>query len=44
MRLCTYSLDDFAGFAFAMCCGALLALVLTSDLHNRQERVIHAHR
>lgn len=44
MRPCNCPLEDFAGFAFALCCGALLALFLTSDLRSRQEREIHAHR
>lgn len=44
MRRCSCPLEDFAGFAFALCFGALLALALSSDLHNRQERVIYAHR
>lgn len=44
MRPCTCPLEEFAGFAFALCCGALLALALSSDLRSRQEREIHAHR
>ncbi len=44
MRPCTSPLEDFAAFAIAVCCGALLALALTRDVRKHPERVIHAER